>query len=110
MSSIKITYKNAEYTLEFSRRTASIIEKAGFDYNEISTKPNLMIPLLLQGSFMKWHPKIKPAKIEEIFGEVTDKNGLIQVLVELYLETVQTLLGTEDDEAENQGNATWVKM
>ena len=108
MSSIKITYKNTDYTLEFSRKTASVIEKAGFDYSEIATKPNGMIPLLLQGAFMKWNPKIKPGKIDEIYNEITDKAEFINVLVELYLETVQSLLG--DDGEETKGNATWVKV
>jgi hypothetical protein len=106
MSAIKYNYKNRDYILEFSRRTASIIERNGFRYSDVGNQPNTMIPLLVQGAFMKNHSNLKPGKIDEIFDSIKGKNAFITKLVELYLETVNTLAGDEDDE----GNVNWEEI
>ena len=104
MSAIKYNYKNRDYILEFSRRTASAIERSGFKYQEVGNQPNTMIPLLVYGAFMKNHSNLKPGKIDEIFDSIKGKNAFVTKLVELYMETVNTLLdGDEDDE----GNVNW---
>lgn len=108
MSAIKVTYKNKDYILEFTRRTASLIERNGFNYEDVGSKPNTMIPLLVQGAFLKNHQNLKPSKIDEIFDDIKTKNAFITKLVELYLETVNTL--TDDEDAETEGNAMWEEV
>ena len=44
---ITVTYKNENYILEYSRLTASAIEKQGFVLDDLTNKPNIMIPLLV---------------------------------------------------------------
>ena len=63
-----------------------------------------MIPLLIQGAFMKNHPTLKYVKVEEIFMAQNNRAGLVNALAELYAETVNTLLGDEEDD---EKNATW---
>lgn len=106
MSAIKYNYKNRDYILEFSRRTASIIEKSGFRYQEVDKQPNVMIPLLVYGAFVKNHSNLKQGKIDEIYDSIKGKSAFVMKLVELYLETVNTLTGDDDDE----GNVNWEEV
>jgi hypothetical protein len=109
---ITITYKNDDYILEYSRFTASTIEKQGFILDELTNKPNIMIPLLVHGAFLKHHRELKQKMIDEIYENIINKTGkeneegFISVLADMYAETVSTLT---DEEAVDQGNAaTWV--
>ena len=108
---ITLTYKNEKYILEYTRLTASAIEKQGFNLDEITTKPNIMIPLLVQGAFLRHHRELKQKFIDEIYTNLVNKTGregeegFISVLAEMYAETVSTLT---DENAVDEGNAaTW---
>jgi CII-binding regulator of phage lambda lysogenization HflD len=108
---ITLTYKNEKYTLEYTRLTASAIEKQGFNLDEITTKPNIMIPLLVHGAFLRHHRDLKQKLIDEIYTNLVNKTGtegeegFISVLAEMYAETVSTLT---DENAVDEGNAaTW---
>ena len=108
---ITVTYKNDDYILEYSRFTASAIEKQGFVLDELTNKPNIMIPLLVHGAFLKHHRELKQKLIDEIYEHIVNKSGkdneegFISVLAEMYAETVSTLMG---DEPVDEGNAaTW---
>ena len=108
---ITLTYKNEKYLLEYSRLTASVIEKQGFNIDEITTKPNIMIPLLVHGAFLRHHRDLKQKDIDEIYGNVVNKTGkegeegFISVLAEMYAETVSTL--TDETTVEEGNAATW---
>ena len=108
---ITLTYKNENYILEYSRLTASAIEKQGFNLDEITTKPNVMIPLLVHGAFLKHHRELKQKFIDEIYENLVNKTGnegeegFISVLAEMYAETVSTL--TEENDVEEGNAATW---
>ena len=108
---ITLTYKNEKYILEYTRLTASAIEKQGFNLDEITSKPNIMIPLLVQGAFLRHHRELKQKFIDEIYTNLVNKTGkegeegFISVLAEMYAETVSTLT---DENAVDEGNAaTW---
>lgn len=110
-SQITVTYKNANYTLEYSRFTASAIEKQGFNLDELTSKPNIMIPLLVHGAFLKHHRDLKQKFIDEIYANIVNKTGkeneegFISVLADMYAETVSVLT---DDNGGDEGNAaTW---
>lgn len=104
MSKIKLVHKDKEYILEFSRNTAKAIEERGFNLELIVNQPNKMIPLLVQGAFMKNHPTLKQVKLDEIYMAQTQKGGLIEALATMYAETVNSLLGNDEEEGKN---ATW---
>ena len=108
---ITLTYQKEKYILEYTRLTASAIEKQGFNLDEITTKPNIMIPLLVQGAFLRHHRELKQKYIDEIYANLVNKTGkegeegFISVLAEMYAETVSTLT---DEKAVDEGNAaTW---
>ena len=108
---ITVTYKNDNYLLEYSRLTASAIEKQGFVLDELTAKPNIMIPLLVHGAFLRHHRDIKQKLVDEIYANVVNKagkegeEGFISILADMYAETVSTLT---DENAVDEGNAaTW---
>ena len=108
---ITVIYKDNKYHLEYSRMTASAIEKQGFVLDELTTKPNIMIPLLVAGAFLKHHRDIKQKLIDEIFENVVnkmgkeDEEGFIAVLANMYAETVSTL--TDETSVNEENAATW---
>ena len=108
---ITVTYKGEKYTLEYSRLTASAIEKQGFVLDELTDKPNIMIPLLVHGAFLRYHRDLKQKLIDEIYTNIINKagkegeEGFITVLADMYAETISTLT---DETAVDEGNAaTW---
>ena len=110
-TTITVNYENNDYTLEYTRLTASAIEKQGFSLDELTTKPNAMIPLLIYGAFLRHHRELKQKFIDEIYEHLIGKvgkegeEGFIGVLSEMYAETVSTLT---DENTVDEGNAaTW---
>ena len=108
---INVTYKDKDYTLEFSRTTAAQIEEQGFVLDQITEKPVKMIPLLVYGAFLKHNRGIKRSLVDEIYENLVDKagdeetQGFIAVLAEMYAETVQTLTDTKPVDEGNK--AVW---
>lgn len=103
---ITITHDNKQYTLEYSRTTASMIEQQGFDTDLITTKPVTMTTLLFYGAFAKNHPSMKREKMEKIFDSLGKRGELLKTLVEMYMETANVLVDDEDNDG-NEGNAGW---
>ena len=108
---ITVTYKDKEYVLEYSRMTAKQIEDNGFVLDQLTDKPATMIPLLVYGAFIKHNRGIKRTLVDEIYENLVGKigkdneEGFINVLAEMYSDTVSTLVG---DEPADEGNvATW---
>lgn len=108
---ITVSYQDKEYVLEFSRTTAKQIEDQGFVLDQLGDKPATMIPLLVYGAFMKNNRGIKRSLVDEIFENIVNKigdeaeEGFINVLGEMYAETVSTLV---DNASTDEGNAaTW---
>lgn len=101
---IKLTYDNNVYVLEYNRSTARTLERAGFSLNELSEKPVTMVPMLFQGAFLAHHRKVKSALIDEIMENTPNKDDLIGKLTEMYADTVNTVL---EEPAESEGNSSW---
>ena len=105
MSKINLTYNKVEYTLEYNRQSVKTLEGQGFRLDEITAMPMTMIPMLFHGAFFKNHRGIKRNLVDEIYGDIADKTGLIQALAEMYAETLSDL--TDDT---GEGNATWALL
>ena len=109
-TTVTITYQKQEYVLEYSRNAVKQLEQQGFVIDQLGDKPMTMVPLLVYGAFMKNHKGIKRSLVDEIYEHLVDKigdgeDGFIQVLLEMYAETVNTLT---DNSAVDEGNAaTW---
>lgn len=106
---IKLNYKGKEYILEYNRKTVSDLENMGFIASEFANKPATMLPLAFKGAFLKNHKFLKQEVIEEIFGHITDRQGLIAQLSEMIVECYQSLMGDEVKE-DAEGNASWEIM
>jgi len=101
---ITITYENRTYTLEYTRETVRTMESMGFVADELFTKPALRIPELFYGAFAAHHRGIKRKDVDRMFNGLTNRSDLIQKLVEMYRDTLSTLM----DEPEGaEGNVTW---
>lgn len=101
---LKFVYNDKEYTLEYTRKTVSIMERNGFKASDISDKPMTTLPLLFEGAFLSRHKFEKKAVKDEIFTKMTNKAELLDKLVEMYNEPFTTLL---DEPEENEGNVEW---
>jgi hypothetical protein len=109
---ITVQYKDEEFVLEYSRNAVKQMEQQGFVLDQLSDKPMTMVPLLVYGAFIKNHKGIKRALVDEIYDNIVDKigdgeNGFIQVLLEMYAETVNTLT---DNKSADEGNAAVWKV
>lgn len=102
MQPITFTYKDTDYTLEYSRKTVQIMESQGFSLNKMSDRPMTMIPLLFKGAFLMHHKTVKEETVNAIYKALKDKEALIQKLLELYAAPISELL--DDD---NSGNLEW---
>ena len=103
MSKINLSYNKKEYSLEYSRESVKTMERGGFVLSEIDRQPATMIPMLFQGAFIKNHRGIKRNIMDEIYDEIGDKTGLMQALIEMYADTLGSLM----DDKEAEGNVSW---
>lgn len=94
-------YEGTEYYLEFDRRTVEIAEEAlGLTIADVRAQKITTFFKLFHAALLKHHPKIKPSTVEKLYELQDDKVGLHQDLLEMYGETVNTLL---DDNHEGNG-------
>lgn len=103
MKKITFEYEGKEYTLEYTRNTVRTMERRGFVAEDLESKPMTVIPDLFAGAFLANHGQVKREKIDKIYDSMTGKQKLIAALIEMYNDTIETLLDTEED----GGNANW---
>lgn len=89
------------YTLEFTRNSVRAMERGGFVASEVDSKPMTMIPIFFAGAFAANHPAMKHTKIDEIYATLKNKDKLLEALIDMYSETVSTLMGEPEDEGKN---------
>lgn len=102
---IEVTYQNKKYSFAFTRQTAANLEQAGFSLDELTGKPNLMVPLLVYHAASAHNPGVKRRQVEELYEDLQDKEGFISALIEEYAKPTNTLF-----ENKEQGNATWKQV
>lgn len=98
---VNFTFEGKQYSLGFNRKTAAALENAGFNVNEIDNKGNIMIPLIVQASFMMNHKKMRSDEIDKIYEQIGNKDGFIVALVKEYRKTYESLIGSGDEDDEN---------
>lgn len=89
--SIKFTYDDTSYKLEYSRQALVALEAEGLSMADVQAKPITMLPKLFAYSFYKNHRNISQDKIDEIYGLMSDKQELIAKLAEMASEAVESL-------------------
>lgn len=93
MSTIEFDYQDKHYTLEFDRSTAAAAERRyGISLNEVLDGKLTYLPPMFAAAFLKHHPRVPQAKIDEIYDQMGDKQGLMEGLLGMYAETVMTLM------------------
>lgn len=97
-------FGDKDYTLEFTRRTITEMEKKGFIASEITDKPMTTLPALFAGAFLAHHRFAKQEVIDEIFSKLTKKEDLIGKLAEMYNEPIMALVEEPEDDV---GNVDW---
>ncbi len=102
---LTITYEDTKYRLGYSRNTIRRMERNGFDIAKTESAPVSTIEDLFRGAFLLHHSNVKQEKLTEIFKHVPDKDGLFAKLIEMYEESVSTLMA-EPEEGDTK-KATW---
>lgn len=101
---LRFTFNDTEYTLEYTRRTVSEMEKKGFVAADIDTKPMTVLPMLFEGAFLAHHRFVKTDVIMDIYSKMTHKEELIGKLAEMYNEPIMALVSEPE---ETEGNVNW---
>lgn len=101
---LTITANDVEYTLEFTRKTVSILEKQGFVLSDIEAKPMTILPALFAGAFLAHHRYVKREVIDSIYDSMPNKEDLIKRLAEMYNEPIEALIAEPE---ESEGNVSW---
>ena len=101
---INFSYEGKDYTLEYTRATVKQMEDSGFDIQAVGERPYTMIMALFSGAFRANHKFIKRDKVEEIYKNMPNKELLIEKLVEMYNEPLETLMEEPEDSAKK---VTW---
>lgn len=102
---ITLKYKDKDYTLEFNRDAIRTLESEGFSFAK-TVEEELYVTLidnLFRGAFLMHHPYISPDFVKEMYDGIKDKEGLLQRLMEMYTDTINTL----SDEGNIEWNASW---
>ena len=99
---INFEHKGKEYCLEYTRESVRQMERDGFKIENVIAKPMLTLPQLFAGAFKAHHKwGLKPADIEEMFVCFTNKEALLEKLLEMYNEPMEAML----DDPKDEGNA-----
>lgn len=104
-STITITYKDKDYTLRYSRATIIKMEKDGFNVEDYAKTPVTTALQLFAGAFRAEHPSVRQSLIEEIYDSLGNKGGLMDALIEMYIDVAMKTL---TDDAEPEKNPGWV--
>ena len=96
---LTLTFKDKTYTIEFTRSSIRQMERGGFDPEKLVSMPMTMLPDLFAGGFIANHPSMKRSKVDEIYKELKDKKKLLNALLEMYAEPVNSLM--------DEGNLDW---
>lgn len=94
-----------KYTLEFDRETVKRMINKGF---VLDTEPSHLLVLaedLVTGAFQMHHKKMDWRLIEPIFMAQNKRPELLKQLAEMYMEPATSLLGTDEEETDE--NPTW---
>ena len=100
---LTIAYRGEKFTLEYTRRAVKAMEDSGFVASKVRDYPMMLLDLFA-GAFFVNHPRVKRQKIEQIYDSLSNKDSLLEALVEMYNEPVAALM---EDPEDAEGNATW---
>ena len=94
---ITFEYKGNDYTLEFTRDSIKQMERAGFSYSQVEEKPYTSLMTLFKGAFLAHHPRVSQTTIDEIWDNLGDKEGMFEVLANLYNEPLEAMMAEPEE-------------
>lgn len=96
------------YELTFTRDSVEATERAGFQIGQYTQMINLLFNsrALFYGAFIARNKGIKRKVVDEMFQHIEDKEDLMGVLLEMFMDASKSLLAT-DTEDKTAKNATW---
>lgn len=104
---INFSYDGIDYELEYTRKTISVMEKQGFNFNELTDKPMTTLPRLFAGAFLAHHKYLKAEQIDKLYDLIAQKEDLLIKLHEMYKEAMDTLFDDPGDEKNVKWEANW---
>ncbi|MGN0535740.1 MAG: DUF5055 domain-containing protein [Eubacterium sp.] len=104
---ITFEYEGKNYVLEFTRKSVKTMEQGGFNLSEVKNKPVSLLPELFAGAFLAHHRFADKKVINEIYDQMTNKDELIEILIDMYNDTLVTVMGGTE---ETEGNISWKAM
>lgn len=104
---INLKYDGKTYPLTYTRESVRRMESAGFDIQEFAggKRPATLTYQLFEGAFAAQNRKVTRKTISEIFEHVEDKTDLVAALVEMYANTLTTMIG--DETPDDGKKASW---
>lgn len=99
MATIRFTYDEKDYTLGFNRRTAEQMSDSGFTLDKFADDTVGYRRRLFAGAFLQYHRTTPQNVIDDIWEHFPNKSELLNALVDMYAETVNTIFAepSEDD-------------
>lgn len=96
------------YELTFTRDSVEMTERNGFQIGEYTQMKNLLTnsKALFYGAFIARNRGIKRKVVDEMFQHIEEKEDLMGILLEMFMDASKSLLAT-DTEDKNAKNATW---
>lgn len=98
---LTFSFEDKEYILEYTRKSVSDMERRGFIASDIERKPMTMLPELFAGAFLAHHKYVKRDTIDKIFNKMTNKDGLIDKLAEMFNEPFTELVEEPEPDEKN---------
>ena len=93
---------NPEYTLAFTRSTVEFAEKRGFKIRDVADFPVNNIKDLFHFAFRANHKGMNQGDTDRIFDELrVNRQNLLQRLLELYSEPLDSLMDDTSNDAKN---------
>lgn len=102
---INFEYNGKKYCLEYTRETVKMMEAMEFSIDDFKDKPATRIEQLWMGAFLANHRKTSNTVIKDLYDKMKDKEALVTKLIELYNDTLSTLMPDKDEDSE--GNVEW---
>lgn len=100
---INFTYKDVDYTLEYTRKTLEKMEADGIVLAELERKPVTILPKLFEYAFFANHKRTSKELIAEIFELFTNKNEMYNKLSEMAMDTLNSLF----EETKEKNAISW---
>lgn len=107
MASIKLNLDNRTYELEFDKATVKWCDAQGLTVDNLSQYPMTYIPILVQGAFRKNHRYLSNSTIDDLYKRIPQKTEFIAKLMELYVEPINALMGSDETEEYEEKNEIW---